>query len=472
MPKEQWLGSAILLASVLTTAVNEQRLVRHASSLEEGRKHVVSLSKPVVVAQNEGQLVHFSGVITTDPSVLAADSTASRVPYVLDPVFGIAARGVRLYRTVEMLQWVETVHTIAGSDPMAGDDDRDGGVDEHREKTYIYDLRWRSERIDSMSFHDIGYQNPPEDAWVFQSKVMDSDAVVVGDFELSRELIDQIKRRDPIELDAKTMQTMRIVLNQRIGEDWSKASALKDVSVEDKYFYLLRDGSARPSLGDIRVSFKVTPPYPVTVSGKQKAQQILPYATKAGESILILEDGILTATELYDNKLAIKVTVHFVFFARLMLCGLSNVSSTHHSTSTTGSIVCSRRRSDSWGFSCCIRFSLLASAVALPAYRSISCAVFSGSFSAFLNTQGRWVLTSLNVCDGSGGTTFSVAGLVWVLHRYAPLCNTTGICNTSRYLHDRGATVDLSGLSCWPLEGSRRRWCWSHSCGRRCSVNR
>ncbi|KAJ0405086.1 hypothetical protein ATCC90586_008686 [Pythium insidiosum] len=306
----RWISAVLLLAAVITTCVNEQRLIREASGLEECQRNAVPLADPVALPENDGKLVHFHGIITTDPSTLQGDPSLTRTPYVLDPVFGIAARGVRLLRNVEMLQWVETSHTVDadGDGDERAEDDGDQGAGRQRERVYMYDLRWRSEHVDSSSFYDRSFQNPSQDAWIFQGKDIVADATVVGDFKLSDELIMQIPRQDDVSLSAESMAVMRNVLNQRVGEHWAEASSLKLATIEDNYVYMLRDGGS-PTLGDLRISFKVVPPYTVTISGKQEMQHIRPFQATNGESILLIADGALGVSELYDQQIQKKDVV-------------------------------------------------------------------------------------------------------------------------------------------------------------------
>jgi hypothetical protein len=284
--------------------------VRAQLSLEQGRRSAVALSQPMFDARNDGALVHFSGLLTTDSDVLdsAGNKLAhARSPFVLDPLFGIAVKGVRLYRDVEMLQWEETSHTSTSSTPE--DEDRRADDIEERDRVYMYDLRWRSEHIDSTSFNDPSYWNPPLDAWVYESKVVKASSVVVGDFKISDPLIDQIKRRDDVQLDAATRKTMANVLNQRLGDKWEGGSALRNVSIEeDKYFYARQNPQtlAQSVLGDLRVSFSVAPAHPVTVCAQQQQRSLVPFSTPAGESIYLLEDGIHSVSELFEAKLDTK----------------------------------------------------------------------------------------------------------------------------------------------------------------------
>ncbi|KAF1336692.1 Transmembrane protein 43 family, partial [Globisporangium splendens] len=307
------IGALLLLTAVLTTCVNEMRVIHAQRSFEQARVAAVELLQPVYDPRNDGQLIAFSGLITTDSDVPVLDhdgnKIATRSPFVLDPLFGIAVKGVRLYRQVEMLQWVEASHTSTSSTP----EDEDRRVDDNRDRVYMYDLRWRSERIDSSAFNDISYWNPPQEAWIYEANIVKAVDVVVGDFKLSDTLIDQIERRDDVALDPSTRKTMANVLTQRLGGNWADASALRNVSIEeDKYFYVRqnqnrnRQKSPASVLGDLRISFAVTPAYPVTICAQQQQRSLLPFPTKAGDEIFLVQDGIHSASELFAHKLDAK----------------------------------------------------------------------------------------------------------------------------------------------------------------------
>ncbi|POM61533.1 membrane protein [Phytophthora palmivora] len=304
MGKEVTIGGFLLLASVATTCVFESALVRSVKSFEEGRSVVVSLSKPQVSTNTEDHLIHFSGLITTtisDGNSLNKHDTSElqlrQSPFVLDSTFGIAVKGVRLHRHVEMLQWVETSHTSTSSTP----EDEDRRVDDDRERIYMYDLRWKEEVIDSSGFNDVSYRNPPPEAWMYKSLVVKGKELVVGEFSLPDELVDQIQRRDVVHLDSGNRRVMANLLDQRQGAGWEDRSALANVTVEEDFFYL-RDHMREPVLGDQRVYFEVTPNYPVTVCAKQKGNDLVPFETSAGDSLFLLEDGIMTADKLFDKK--------------------------------------------------------------------------------------------------------------------------------------------------------------------------
>lgn len=327
------IGTLALLAAALSTGVNETRLARTQRSLEHAQRVAVALSQPKLVAQHDGELVLFSGLVTSNAVVLDSAGHVlahTRAPVVLDPAFGVAVRGVRLLRRVEMLQWVETSHTSTSA--RAGVDDADG--DEDRERVYIYTLRWMSERIDSSRFDNPSYRNPSQDGepWAFEAAVVTAPDVVVGDFKLSDALIDQIQRQDDVKLDAASRNTMHSILNQRLGESWRERSALANVSIEeDKFFYLRRDGSSdqqrrdttSDELGDLRVSFKVVPPYQVTICAQQQQETLVPFETPAdqgGEPIFLLEDGIHSVDDLFDIRAESKARASVYQYSVYAVC--------------------------------------------------------------------------------------------------------------------------------------------------------
>ncbi|KAJ8518689.1 hypothetical protein ON010_g18178 [Phytophthora cinnamomi] len=224
-------------------------------------------------------------------------------PFVLDPTFGVAVKGVRLHRHVEMLQWVETSHTSTSSTP----EDEDRRLDDDRERIYMYDLRWREEVIESMEFNDPSYGNPPAEAWKYRSLVVKAKDLVVGEFSLPDELVEQIRRRNKVMLDAASRRVMANLLDQRGGERWRHESALANVSVKEYFFYLMPE-IREPVLGDQRVHFEVAPNYPVTVCAKQQGNELVPFKSTAGDSLHLLEDGIMSADELFDKKMQAEVT--------------------------------------------------------------------------------------------------------------------------------------------------------------------
>ena len=164
--KQLIIGGLILVGSLCASVSFEYTFIRTLRSFDEARRVVKSLDTPKYDAKNDRNLVHFSGRITVGEQHHRDGESWS--PYVYDEEFGIAAIGVRLKRTVEMLQWVETVHD--DSTPESRNASPGGATDE---RTYTYDLQWRSHVVDSSRFDDASYRNPPASAWLYQSRTFE-----------------------------------------------------------------------------------------------------------------------------------------------------------------------------------------------------------------------------------------------------------------------------------------------------------
>ena len=97
--------TGVLIGLVLTVGSfpllwwNEGRSVKTYQGLKEGEKIAISIAAGSVDAGNEGRLVHLTG-------------HAQAKDEVVDAVFGAQLPGaIKLRRTVEMFQWVETKKT-------------------------------------------------------------------------------------------------------------------------------------------------------------------------------------------------------------------------------------------------------------------------------------------------------------------------------------------------------------------------
>lgn len=120
-------------------------------------------------------------------------------------------------------------------------------------------------------------------------------------------------------MDAANRATMANVLNIRLGDTWEQMNAARNLSLyENKYFYVhanhkpehlqTSDSYRDPVLGDLRISFEVTPAYPITVCAQQQLYKLSPFVvSKTGEAVFLLEDGMLSVDELFDKKTVTKV---------------------------------------------------------------------------------------------------------------------------------------------------------------------
>jgi hypothetical protein len=256
----------VLAGAILATAAfpvmwcNEGRAVQTARSLDEGAGAVVSVSADHVDAALEGALVHMT-------------ARADTQEWVRDFEFGISAQGLKLVRTVEMYQWRETEKTESR--------DKLGGGRE-TVTTYSYHAEWASRLIDSRSFRKSdSYPNPLQMPW--PSRTTLASRVEFGAFVLPPELIGQIEQAEAVVLDTHTAVTL------------PPGTGLR---ADGGYYYRGSHPDA-PQVGDVRVSFKVAKPAVVSIVARQTGITFAPFQTRAGNALLMLDEGRHTADEMF-----------------------------------------------------------------------------------------------------------------------------------------------------------------------------
>lgn len=257
-----FVGLMTFLLSFYLIFMNEGRALKTATLLAEGLSLVVSPESIHSVApENEGKLVHIIGALRTSKLLS-------------DPNYGVHLPAVKLRRHVEMYQWVETEESREHTE--------DGQV--KTETRYSYNTEWRSEIINSRNFdREIGHKNPS--AMAVESFTATAPFVQIGRFFLSAGLIDKIDNFKPLSLSKLEDPHVDIV---RRGD----------------YFYH-SENPKYPEVGDLRISFSYAglsgddpdlgPAHVVTVIARQRGDQLVPYSTKSGDSLLLLHHGDFSA---------------------------------------------------------------------------------------------------------------------------------------------------------------------------------
>lgn len=241
---------------------NEGRAVRTAKSLEEGAGAVQSVSADRVDASNEGKLVHLTGNATTSETLA-------------DPDFGVSANAIKLTRDVEMYQWGETKKSETRN--------KTGGGTE-TVTTYDYEKKWSSERIDSSSFKEpTGHANPT--GWPFEAWTGVARKVTAGAFTLSEALVARLSETQALRVDDSALA--------KVGP-----SLMGKLKANDGSFYL-GASPASPTIGDLRVAFKTVNAATVSLVARQVSDSFEPYHAQAGDDILLLKYGTLSADAMF-----------------------------------------------------------------------------------------------------------------------------------------------------------------------------
>ncbi|XP_017520757.3 transmembrane protein 43 isoform X2 [Manis javanica] len=264
-----FVGLMTFLLSFYLIFINEGRALKTATSLAEGLSLVVSPDSIHSVApENEGRLVHIIGALRTSKLLS-------------DPNYGVHLPAVKLRRHVEMYQWVETEESREHTE--------DGQV--KTERRYSYNTEWRSEIINSRNFdREIGHKNPS--AMAVESFTATAPFVQIGRFFLSAGLIDKVDNFKPLSLSKLEDPHVDII---RRGD----------------YFYH-SENPKYPEVGDLRVSFSYAglsgddpdlgPAHVVTVIARQRGDQLVPYSTKSGDTLLLLHQGDFSAEEVFRRE--------------------------------------------------------------------------------------------------------------------------------------------------------------------------
>ncbi|MFT4974426.1 MAG: hypothetical protein ACI8S6_000308 [Myxococcota bacterium] len=234
---------------------NECSSVSTAKSLEEGLGAVVSVEAAAIDAGNEGALVHLSGSTQTSETLTDSD-------------FGVSAPALRLLREVEMYQWKQSSSTK-----------EEGST---KTTTYSYAMAWADDIIDSQRFEEpVGHSNPG--SMPYEDRALTAQTVTVGAFTLRDNQVSS--------LSASEKLTPQITSHP----------------VHDGYIYLGGNPSS-PSVGDVRISYLVLRPGPVSVIAQQRGTSFSPFETRAGKSIAMIEAGNRSAPEMFASAQASNTT--------------------------------------------------------------------------------------------------------------------------------------------------------------------
>jgi Transmembrane protein 43 len=256
-------GLALIVGACVALFWNEGRVVQTQRSLTEGAGVVVDIDPARVDPANDGKLVHASGEMKAPAPVF-------------DPEFGVSANGLRLMRVVEMYQWKEDKKTETR---------KNFGGSEETVTTYSYGHEWSETRIDSRDFKQPdGHVNPQ---MRYQGTAVLARDVSFGAFRPNARVVEMLPASEKVRVETALADTVRT----RIG--WP-------VSVNDGVFYLGAD-AAKPAVGDLRISYRLVPAGPVSIIGQEQGTDFNPYQTKAGDRLLMVRPGTLSAADMFKE---------------------------------------------------------------------------------------------------------------------------------------------------------------------------
>lgn len=266
--KNVFIGFLLVIGSIILLFWNEGRAVATYQSLKEGSSAVVSVSSETKDPANDGKLIHITGDART-PSVLT------------DTDFGVGGNFLKLKRTVELYQWEEdtdskTVEKLGGGTETT--------------TTYTYKKDWSDDIIESSSFKEPEeHQNPT--AKLFENEEWLAQNVSVGAYSLSDELLEALSGYVAITPTKEMLEALPYATQQ-------------DIQLVGNLLYYRTSEVTNPQIGNTRIGYEAIPPQEVSVIAKQSGDTLVPYETKNGRTIMMIEAGDNSASEMFAGAIA------------------------------------------------------------------------------------------------------------------------------------------------------------------------
>ncbi|MGG5818820.1 TMEM43 family protein [Falsiroseomonas sp. HW251] len=277
------IGLAMVPGASVLLFWNEGRAVQTARSLAEGAAGVTAADAGRIDPAMEGRLIHVAG-----PLAVAKPPA--------DRDFGLQSGPgtTRLVRRVEMFQWREDSQSERRTN-LGGSQDT--------VTTYSYRQVWAADRIDSGRFRQqSGHQNPtPRYAGTTQT----APEAMLGARRISAAQLAGIGEARPLPLD---QAMLTLPAGARIVGD---------------AIYVGADPE-RPRIGDLRIRFEAAAPASASIVAAQAGDGFAPFATRAGDRLLLTAAGQVPAAEMFHDAEASNTVLTWILRAVgavLMLVG-------------------------------------------------------------------------------------------------------------------------------------------------------
>ncbi len=262
-------GLVLVLLGVGVLFWNEGNFIQTKKALEEGAKVVLPMDEPKLNPNNEGKLIHISGVSTTTDTLS-------------DPQLGVSTSGkIRLARSAEMFQWQENAQSETK--------EKLGGGTE-TVTTYTYEKVWSPTLIDSSSFKDPEYVGLNPSSMPFTNESWSASNVTVGDFRLTPAQIERLTKSETLTLTDASLANLPDTLRERM-------------TISGGGFYLGVNPES-PAIGDVRIKFSVVPTGDVSIVAVQTGNSFRPYKAATGKNVDLLSEAKQTAEEMFADAKA------------------------------------------------------------------------------------------------------------------------------------------------------------------------
>ena len=265
---------------------NEERTFKTAGAIGEAQmlaEDVVDISKADPAL--EGKVIHATGRADTKDTLR-------------DPVFGVSATAIRLERGVEYYQWTEDEHSETRKKLGGG---------EETVTTYTYKQEWTSGPVDSGSFHDPKYQGVNTVLANFEEETVWASNVTFGAYTLPDFLKHSIGGATSLNITSADVDITSIAGSLLLPADeatrryyYGNVSADQLVHVAGSTVYLGKNPGS-PSIGDVRVTFKQTPPADISIIAQVIRDTFEPYTASNGYTFSKLSMGKVSMVKMFED---------------------------------------------------------------------------------------------------------------------------------------------------------------------------
>lgn len=248
-------GLLFFIGSFFLLSWNEGNSVRTHADLNWAQNETVGADAQPVDAALEGRLVYVTGrAAVTQP--------------IFDSRFAVSAPdALRLRRTVEMYQWLETKTTTERN--TFG-----GGTEKVTE--YTYRKGWSERAEKSSEFHvPAGHENPPMPA---QSQTLDAGAARLGDYQLTPRVLRELNNF------SRTLTPVSFADYRVTGDQLYKGNTPET-----------------PQVGDVRVQFTAVPTSDLSIIGKQEGNTFVEALGPNNHAVLLVEPGTVSASSMFET---------------------------------------------------------------------------------------------------------------------------------------------------------------------------
>ncbi len=263
-------GVLIFFGALGVLIWNEGRAIKTARSLEEGSKSVVSVVADTIDAANDGKLVHVSGHLDTPNDA------------VYDQQLGLAfPQSLKVKREVQMYQWKRESQNKSQS--------------KGSNSSYRYVQAWDNNSIDSKNFPP-NYQNP---SFVVEKQTFLAELIQLGAFTVTSSLMKDVPA------------SAKVVLNDGyFTQSPSLIRRSRTLYNGDLYLSSSRQSEpTSPQIGDMRISLYAAGPMMASIVAQQQGSNLVPYPTKSGIALALLEPGQLQASEMFTQAVQENITM-------------------------------------------------------------------------------------------------------------------------------------------------------------------